>query len=124
MYGVTISGGSGLNSNDLVKEVRYPDPSTGASSSSSKDVLTVNALGQALTMTDRNGTVHSYSYDVVGRQAADAITTLGSGVNGTVRRLTTAYARRAILICSLLTMPALAAASSTRSSGTSTTWVN
>jgi hypothetical protein len=76
VYGVTTAGGSGLNSNDLVKEVRYPDPSTGASSSSSKDVLTVNALGQALTMTDRNGTVHSYSYDVVGRQAADAISTL------------------------------------------------
>ena len=91
VYGVTISGGSGLNSNDLVREVRYPDPSTGASISSSKDVLTVNALGQALTMTDRNGTVHTYSYDVVGRQTADAITTLGSGVDGTVRRLTTAY---------------------------------
>jgi len=91
VYGVTTAGGSGLNSNDLVKEVRHPDPSTGASSSSSKDVLTVNALGQALTMTDRNGTVHTYSYDVVGRQTADAITTLGSGVDGTVRRLTTAY---------------------------------
>ena len=91
VYGVTTSGGSGLNSNDLVKEVRYPDPSTGASSSSSKDVLTVNALGQALTMTDRNGTVHTSSYDVLGRQTADAITTLGSGVDGTVRRLATAY---------------------------------
>ena len=91
VYGVTTGGGSGLNSNDLVKEVRYPDPSTGASSSSSKDLLTVNALGQALTMNDRNGTVHTYSYDVVGRQTADAITTLGSGVDGTVRRLTTAY---------------------------------
>ena len=38
VHGVTTSGGSGLNSNDLVKEVRYPAPSTGASSSSSKDV--------------------------------------------------------------------------------------
>ena len=65
VYGVTTAGGSGLNSNDLVREVRYPDPSTSASSSSSKDVLTVNALGQALTMTDRNGTVHTYSYDVI-----------------------------------------------------------
>jgi len=54
-------------------------------------VLTVNALGQTLTMTDRNGTVHTYSYDVMGRQTADAVTTLGSGVDGTVRRLTTAY---------------------------------
>lgn len=42
-------------------------------------------------MTDRNGTVHTYSYDVMGRQTADAVTTLGSGVDGTIRRLTTAY---------------------------------
>jgi hypothetical protein len=44
-----------------------------------------------LTATDRNGTTHSYSYDVLGRQAADAVTTLGSGVDGSVRRLATAY---------------------------------
>lgn len=54
-------------------------------------MLTVNALGQPLTMTDRNGTVHTYSYDVLGRQTADAVTTLGTGVDGTVRLLVTAY---------------------------------
>jgi RHS repeat-associated protein len=39
----------------------------------------------------RNGTSHSYSYDVLSRQIADAVTTLGSGVDGTVRRITTGY---------------------------------
>ena len=34
-------------------------------------------------MTDRNGTTHQYSYDVLGRQTADAVTTLGAGVDGT-----------------------------------------
>ncbi len=59
IYGVTTSGGSSLNSNDLIKEVRYPDPSTGISSSTEKETITVNALGQKLTVTDRNGTTHS-----------------------------------------------------------------
>src|SRR5262249_38947844 len=36
---------------------------------------------------DRNGTVHSYSYDVLGRLTKDTVTTLGAGVDGAVRRL-------------------------------------
>ena len=44
-----------------------------------------------MTFTDRDGNVHTYSYDVLGRQTSDAVTTLGSGVDGTVRRIDTAY---------------------------------
>src|SRR4029077_724733 len=86
VYGIT----SPIVSNDILKEMRYPDPSTGASSSTEKDAYTYNQLGQALTFTDRNGNVHTYSYDILGRQIADAIT-LGSGVDGTVRRVEMAY---------------------------------
>jgi RHS repeat-associated protein len=89
VYGV--STGSDLVSNDLVAAVEYPDPSTGIPSSSSEDTYTYNRLGQVKTKTDRNGTVHTYSYDVVGRVTADAITTLGTGVDGTVRRIEGAY---------------------------------
>ena len=39
----------------------------------------------------RNGTSHSYSYDTLSRPTADAVTTLGSGVDGTVRRIATGY---------------------------------
>lgn len=46
----------------------------------------VSAQGQVVAMTDRNGTVHGYSYDAVGRMTADAVTTLGTGVDGTIRR--------------------------------------
>jgi hypothetical protein len=34
---------------------------------------------------DRNGSIHTYSYAVLGRFTTDAITTLGSGVDGAVR---------------------------------------
>ncbi|MBX9583069.1 MAG: hypothetical protein K2X87_22410, partial [Gemmataceae bacterium] len=92
VYGVTDGGGgSGVNSNDVVGAVRWPDPSTGAASSSQQETVTVNALGQTATSTDRNGTVHTLAYDVLGRVTADAVTTLGSGVDGAVRRFETAY---------------------------------
>jgi RHS repeat-associated protein len=86
-----VSTSGGLVSNDLVAAVEYPDPSTGSPSSSSEDTYTYNQLGQVLTKTDRNGTVHTYTYDVVGRLTADAVTTLGTGVDGTVRRIEYAY---------------------------------
>ncbi len=75
----------------MLAAVEWPDPSTGAPSTSSEETYTVNALGQNLTYTDRDGNVHTYSYDVLGRQTTDAVTTLGSGVDGAVRRIDTAY---------------------------------
>jgi RHS repeat-associated protein len=80
-----------IYSNDILLEMRYPDPSTGAASSTEKDSFTYNQLAEVLTKTDRNGNVHTYSLDVLGRQTMDAVTTLGSGVDGTVRRLETAF---------------------------------
>jgi RHS repeat-associated protein len=91
VYGVTTSGGSDVNSNDVLKATYYPDPSTGVASSSQAQTQTVNALGDTKTVTDRNGNVHTYTYDVLGRQISDAVTTLGSGVDGSVRRIDTAY---------------------------------
>ena len=91
VYGVTTSGGNGVTSNDIVAAVQYPDASTGAPSSSSQVTSTVNGLGEIATMTDRDGNVHAYGYDVLGRQISDTVTTLGSGVDGSVRRIDTAY---------------------------------
>lgn len=53
--------------------------------------MTVNALGQAITSKDRNGTIHTLSYDVLGRITTDAVTTLGVNVDGAVLRVVTAY---------------------------------
>jgi RHS repeat-associated protein len=91
VYGVSTATGSGLNSNDIVGQTRWPDPATGQASSSEQETVTVNALGQTLTATDRNGNVHTLSYDVLGRLIADAVTTLGANVDGSVRRIDYGY---------------------------------
>jgi RHS repeat-associated protein len=91
VYGTTTAGGSDINFNDIVSAVQYPDPSTGQPSAAQQETDTVNALGQTKTTTDRNGNVHAISYDVLGRQVSDAVTTLGAGVDGSVRRIDTAY---------------------------------
>jgi RHS repeat-associated protein len=91
VYGVTTGSGSAINSNDILSATQYPDPSTGNPSSSQQETYTVDALGEMLTKTDRNGNAHTDTFDVLSRQTSDAVTTLGSGVDGAVRRLTTAY---------------------------------
>ena len=92
LYGVFITDDY-VNSNDLLKTEEYPNKSTGAPSTSASDQVghVYNALGQQIAMTDRNGNIHAYSFDPVGRPTADAVTTLGSGVEGSVRRVETAY---------------------------------
>jgi YD repeat-containing protein len=91
VYGVSPATGSAISSNDLLAAVNYPDPTTGLPSTAFQERYTYNALGQQNTKTDRNGTTHSYSYDVLGRQTSDAVTVLGAGVDGQVLRLETAY---------------------------------
>jgi YD repeat-containing protein len=50
-----------------------------------------NRQRQVTTVTDQTGTVHAYAYDKLGRQTQDRVTTLGTGVDGAVRRIETAY---------------------------------
>ena len=92
IYGVA-GGSSGIFSNDLLAKVEYPDATTGAASTASTDdvTYTYDALGETTGMTDQNGTTHAYSHDGLGRQTLDSVTTLGSGVDGSVRALGTNY---------------------------------
>jgi YD repeat-containing protein len=88
VYGVTTGSGSDFNSNDLLKEVKYPDKSNGAASDSEKELFTYNAVGQRKTYLDRNGTKHTYSFDVLGRLTTDNVTgDLGTGVSTAVQKL-------------------------------------
>lgn len=103
-YGVTIADGHYVNSNDLLLTEKYPDKADGMPSDDAADQVSYvySAIGQRISMTDRNGNVHDYSFDAVGRPTADVVSTLGSGVDGSVRRLDTAYdsAGRAYLFTS------------------------
>jgi RHS repeat-associated protein len=93
VYGVTTAGGSNINSNDLLATLQYPDATTGnpSTSASNEESYTYNALGDETSLTQPTGTVHSNSYDVLGRPTSDTVTTMGTGVDGSVRRIDTAY---------------------------------
>jgi RHS repeat-associated protein len=80
-YGVT---GSLINSNDLLASMAYPGETP-------TDSYSYDAVGETLTHTDRNGSTHAYTYDILGRQTEDALTAQGAGVGGTVAYITTAY---------------------------------
>jgi RHS repeat-associated protein len=47
--------------------------------------------GEMLAKRDQNGTVHFLDYDKLGRNTQDRVMTLGSGVDGQVRRITRIY---------------------------------
>jgi YD repeat-containing protein len=91
VYGVSPATGSGIASNDILAETRYPDPVTGQPSAAERDVYTTNALGERTSFTDRAGTTRTFTYDILGRRTADTVTALGTGVDGAVRRIDSAY---------------------------------
>ena len=85
-YGTTLATSS-IARNDLLVSTIYPD------SQDMYDVVsqTYNRQGQPTTKQDQNGTVHAYSYDLLGRRTSDSITTLAAGVDPSVQQIATAY---------------------------------
>lgn len=92
-YGVGGTAGVNLFSNDLISEVQYADTLTGGAGADPSDqvLYTYDLLGEPLSKKDQNQTTHSYSYDILGRLTLDSITTLGSGVDGSVLALGYSY---------------------------------
>jgi RHS repeat-associated protein len=94
--GIGGTSGTNLFSNDTIAKVEFPiksgtsagqaDTSASGSVSGSYDLL-----GDVLTATDQNGNTHTFGYDVLRRLTMDSITTLGSGVDGSVRALSYSY---------------------------------
>jgi RHS repeat-associated protein len=79
------TGGTTVNSNDLLASVWFPDASSGSASNASAQFYSYNAQGQALTYNDQNNTQHVYIYDILGRKTKDAVTLAsGSAVDGTI----------------------------------------
>jgi RHS repeat-associated protein len=91
-YGVTLAE-SGIASNDLLRAEIYPD----ATGSSDRVSYSYNRQGQRTRLTDQNGSVHEYEYDLLGRQTADKVTTLDAGVDGAVRRIGQSYEVRGLV---------------------------
>ena len=75
-----------------MRYVDYPD-STGGSD---RTAYTYNRQVETTTVTDQRGCVHSLVYDGLGRLTNDCVTTLGTGVDGAIRRLTAAYEVRGL----------------------------
>ena len=86
IYGTTLAD-SGIATSALKRQEIYPD------SVDSDDVILFgyNRQSQIVKITDQAGTVHEFDYDLLGRQTQDRVTTLGSGVDGAVRRIATTY---------------------------------
>ena len=89
LYGTTLTD-SGIARHDLLVGEIYPD----SIDSTDRITYTYNRQGQRITMQDQNGSMHAYDYDKLGRQTQDRVITLGTGVDGTVRRLQTDYDAR------------------------------
>jgi RHS repeat-associated protein len=92
VLGIGGTAGTNLFSNDVISKVEYPiktgvsagQPDTTSSGSVS---YSFDLLGEVLTSADQNGSTHTFSRDILGRMTLDAITTLGTGVDGAIRAL-------------------------------------
>ena len=84
-YGTTLTD-SEVASNELLVSKEYPE--------GDKDEFTYNRQGNVNTSEDGNGTVHTFEYDKLGRGIHDRATTLGAGIDGSVRRKSFAFDNR------------------------------
>ncbi len=86
VYGTTLS--DSLIASSLLKRAEiYPDSVDG----SDKILFEYNRQAETIKITDQAGTVHEFDFDKLGRQTHDRVTTLGSGVDGGVRRISSTY---------------------------------
>jgi RHS repeat-associated protein len=56
-----------------------------------------NRQGERTERKDQNGTVHAYEFDALGRVVHDRVTTLGTNIDGAVRRTSTTYEVRGMI---------------------------
>ena len=85
-YGATLAD-SDIATSNLKQYETYPDSVGG----SDRVAFTYNRQRQVTSLTDQNGTIHTFDFDKLGRATQHRITTQGSGVDGAVRRLATRY---------------------------------
>src|SRR3984957_19300663 len=91
-YGSTLTEWL-VASNELLHSKVYPDSTSG----SDQVVYAYNRLGQVTQQTAQNGTVRQFDYDLLGRLQDDMATTLGTGVDATIQRISRTYEVRGLL---------------------------
>ncbi|OYV78542.1 MAG: hypothetical protein B7Z73_19610, partial [Planctomycetia bacterium 21-64-5] len=87
-YGTTPAT-SDVARNDVLSSVTYADGGTLG--------YLVNRQSHVKQFTDQNGTVHAYAFDLIGRRTQDAVTALGTGIDGTVQRIGVTYEVRGLV---------------------------
>lgn len=92
-YGTTLNN-SDIASNQLLRMTIYPDDT---SSTPGRVIMAYNRLGQVKSKQDQMGNVRVMDYDLLGRLIHDRVTMLGSGVDGTVRRISYTYEVRGMV---------------------------
>ena len=86
MYGTTLTD-SEIAASTLKRAEVYPDSTSG----SDRISFEYNRQRQVTEIQDQGGTVHAMDFDKLGRPTQDRVTTLGTGIDGAVRRLATTY---------------------------------
>jgi RHS repeat-associated protein len=93
VYGTTFTD-SGVARADLLRAETAPDSDdttdplgNGADGLYDRNEYCYNRLGQVTQWRNRNGTIHVYEYDGLGRLVQDRVPTLGYGIAGQVRRI-------------------------------------
>ncbi|NQT40548.1 MAG: RHS repeat-associated core domain-containing protein [Planctomycetes bacterium] len=102
VYGTTLED-SDIARADLLRAEIYPDSDdTGNPLGSGQDTVydrvefAYNRQGQVIEKTDQNGTVHEFTFDDLGRQTSDKVTTVGTGIDDAVLRLSTTFEKRGL----------------------------
>jgi YD repeat-containing protein len=85
-YGTSPTN-SAIARSDLLAAEIYPDGTDVVDQVS----YTYNRQGQVVTKTDQNRTVHTYTYDPLGRPLANSVTALGSDIDGAVNQIGRSY---------------------------------
>jgi RHS repeat-associated protein len=92
VYGTTLTD-SDVARNDLLRAKEFPDKAT----STDRVEYKYNRVGEIKEIKDQAGTIRTLNYDAVGRLLHDRVTTLATGVDGAVRRISRSYEIRGML---------------------------
>jgi YD repeat-containing protein len=96
-YGTTKGGGtmdSQVQTGHLLKEVTYPEQTTGQAAADRRMTTAYNALGQVIKTQDPAGNVITTTYDNAGRSTVREVTTFASGFDTRVRKIETTFSNR------------------------------